>query len=267
MSGFTGSVVAAIQHEYSFMDYLPLIPISFFYLLLHLYSFNLCNQIAGAEEDKINKPDRPIPSGMLTIQGAKYRWYFLTALYILAGVAIGNVWSSLLWIFFTTIYNYGGWDKHWFSKNCISMPIASASTGWAAWSLVSGDPWMTPNFALSVKVISLYTGITLNIQDLRDEEGDRILGRKTMPIQFGMTASKIVLAIIFFLVPVVSYIFLMLGPLTAVQVVYYLAGVLMHLYISLRLLLLDKTSSDLHHTYHFYSRMLPYIVLSAALFY
>ena len=62
-------------------------------LPLHL-PFNLSNQYTGAEEDKINKPDRPIPSGLVTVEGARFRWYIVTVLYLIVGLAIGNVWSS-----------------------------------------------------------------------------------------------------------------------------------------------------------------------------
>jgi 4-hydroxybenzoate polyprenyltransferase len=36
---------------------------SFIYFVLFLYTFTLSNQVIGVEEDKINKPQRPIPAG------------------------------------------------------------------------------------------------------------------------------------------------------------------------------------------------------------
>ncbi|KAJ8454853.1 hypothetical protein ONZ45_g19145 [Pleurotus djamor] len=36
-----------------------------------IYFFNLSNQITGIEEDRINKPDRPIVTGKVSIEGAK----------------------------------------------------------------------------------------------------------------------------------------------------------------------------------------------------
>ena len=66
-------------------------------------------------------------SGLLSMQEAKYRWYITTVMYVVAGIAIGNIWSSLLWVFLTLMLCFGGWDKHWFSKNCIATR-ASRST-------------------------------------------------------------------------------------------------------------------------------------------
>lgn len=266
MSGFVYSIFAAMRLQYSFLDYLTLLPISFVYFILHIYLFNLYNQVNGAEQDKIDKPDRPIPSGMITVQGAKYRLYLLTALYTLSGVAIGNMWSTLLWLFFTVTYNFGSWDNHWFTKNCISMPLATASTGWAAWSMVNGHPWMDKGAVLTNIVVSSYIGLTMHIQDLRDVEGDQKFGRKTLPIVYGITAAKIIVSILFFLVPLIPY-FAVSSQLTVFQVVCYIAGVLVHLYVALHLLLLDKTSSDLHYTYQMYHRTLPFTVIGIALFF
>ena len=52
-----------------FYRYLVLLPWS----ILFIYSFNLSNQITGVLEDQMNKPDRPIPSGKVTLEGAKLR--------------------------------------------------------------------------------------------------------------------------------------------------------------------------------------------------
>ena len=125
------------------MDFVTVIPWALLYFFLYQYSFNLSNQIAGIEEDKINKPDRPIPSGLITLQGAKHRWYVVTALYIVAGMAIGNVWSSLLWLIATSLHNDCGWDKHWFTKNSIIMVIGVIVQAWASWSIVYGSLWMS----------------------------------------------------------------------------------------------------------------------------
>ena len=238
-------------------------------LFIPLGSFNLCNQIAGTEEDKIDKPDQPIPSGLLTLQGARYRWYLITALYILAGIAIGNVWSCFMWISVTLMLCNGGWDKHWFTKNCISMTLGTLSIGWSAWSIVSGCFWMNTSYTVTTVALSLYIGVTSNAQDLRDVEGDKKTGRLTMPICFGMSASKKLLSVMF----TVSPIFLLftiwnysLQPGVAVtpfKLVFIFADILAHLYIAVRLLHLDHTYVDLHHTYHFFTKTFPFTVMSA----
>ena len=273
---FTGCAftsLAAKYHELSLNCYLQLMPWTFAYFLLNLYSFNLCNQITGADEDKTDKPDRPIPSGLLTLQGAKYRWYLITIAYIVASVAIGNVWSCFLWIAVTPMYCHRGWDRHWFTKNCISMTLGTFVIGWAAWSIIYGHPWMNTTYAVTVVTLSLCVGITANLQDLRDVEGDRASGRLTMPISLGMPASKQFLSLVFIIVPVILYFTIwnqslyLSGDLNTLifKLVYIFADVLAHLYIALRLLYLDQTYADLHHTYHFFTKTFPFTVLSATI--
>ena len=98
-------MVAARHHGSSTSDCVSAVLWALIYFFHYIYSFNLSNQYTGAEEDKINKPDRPILSGLVTVEGARFRWYVVTVLYHLAGLAIGNVWSSLLWILDYLAYN------------------------------------------------------------------------------------------------------------------------------------------------------------------
>jgi 4-hydroxybenzoate polyprenyltransferase len=265
ITGSAFTVVAARHHGYSLMDCAALIPPALLYFIPYLYMFNLCNQITGVEEDRANKPDRPIPSGMLSVQGAKYRWCVVTALYLLAGIAVGNVWSSIMWISVTLMLCCGGWDKHWFMKNCVSMTLGTMAMGWGAWSVVSGTPWMDWSYATFNGVVSLYAGITANVQDLREMDVDLKSGRSTMPVQFGLRESRILLSVTFVLAPVVLW-FSLWTPTTVFQVVWCLAEVLAHHIIAVRLLFLDHTPLDFHHTYHFYTKTLPFTVASVVIF-
>ena len=250
---------AAKHCECSPMDFMAVLPWAFTYFFLYQYSFNLCSQIAGIEEDKIDKPDRPIPSGLLTIQGAKHRWYVVTALYIIAGIAIGNVWSSLLWITTTLMYCYGGWDKHWFTKNCVAMPLGVVAQSCASWSIVNGSSGMNQQYAVFLGVMALYVGATANMQDLRDTKGDYQGKRKTMPIQLGMNVSRVLLSVSFIVSVIILYFAVWskyyVQNVTMYRALYILIQVLMHLFIIVRTLFLDQTSSDFHHTYHFYTKL------------
>ena len=269
VAGCAFTLTAAKHHGYSPMDCVALVPWTLFYFCLYLYPFNLCNQITGVEEDRVDKPDRPIPSGLLTLREAKYRWCVVTALYVLASITIGNVWSSFLWITVTLMLCYGGWDKHWFTKNCVAMTLGTLVIGWAAWSIVSGSPWMGESYAVFTGVLSLYAGITGNLQDLRDVQGDQKCGRMTMPVHFGMSASRRILSVVFLIAPVILYFTIWsprLQPATVFKVVYISAAVLLHLLVALRLFYLDCTYSDLHRTYHFFTKTIPFTISSAFMF-
>lgn len=42
--------------------------------LLSAYTFDIANTPSSVEEDKLNKPHRPIPSGLITVKQARVRW-------------------------------------------------------------------------------------------------------------------------------------------------------------------------------------------------
>ncbi len=241
------------------------------YFILYLYTYDLCNQITGVEEDRLNKPDRPIPSGLVTIQGAKVRWYIVNVLYILAGLAIGNVWSSLLWFVTSTMYSYGEWEKHWFTKNFVAMTLGVIVQGWASWSIASGNIWMAPKYATFVAVMSLYVGTTTNFADLKDVEGDIEVGRKTLPILYGMKVSKVLVSLMFAVVFAIMYfaiwhLSVQTVNISVLQALYIFADLLGHLYIILRTLFVDQTSSDMYHTYYFYTMLYPFTILKVIIF-
>lgn len=55
---------------------------SFVYAYLHLYVFDINSQIFGIEEDKINKPDRPLAAKIITLASAKIRAVIFTLLFL-----------------------------------------------------------------------------------------------------------------------------------------------------------------------------------------
>lgn len=155
------------------------------YFGLYIYTFCLANQITGVEEDRVNKPDRAIPAGILTLEEAKLRWFLSMLLFPIIGWALGG-WSlcrwALLWQVLIVAYNYGSLDKHWFSKNIVFITLGSVVQLAAAWQLTGP---ITHNAWVWIWTVALIFGVTLQLQDLRDVEGDRLLGRRTFPIVFG----------------------------------------------------------------------------------
>ncbi|KAF7366833.1 UbiA prenyltransferase [Mycena sanguinolenta] len=137
---------------------------SFVYFLLYIYSFDIANQINGVAEDRINKPDRPpaLPHSKARTSDGTPR-PSCTSSSALHGAV------------------YGGY-KHWFTKNLGFMSIGSLCLLHGAWGLVApitGHQW---RWAL---LLSSVFGIVASVQDMRDMEGDKIAGRRTLPIVLG----------------------------------------------------------------------------------
>ncbi|KAJ7201893.1 UbiA prenyltransferase family-domain-containing protein [Mycena pura] len=155
---------------------------SVLYCLLFLYAFDIANQINGIAEDQINKPDRPLPSGRVSLRGAYIRWYASTAAYLAAGAAWGVLPWTALWVCITICLTFGDGDKHWATKNMLFMTAGSLCLLQGAWGLVAPPSARETRWTV---LLSSAFGILASLQDLRDVEGDRVAGRRTLPIVLG----------------------------------------------------------------------------------
>ncbi|KAF7377477.1 UbiA prenyltransferase [Mycena sanguinolenta] len=179
-SASTGLVIRSIAHSLG-------------YFALFLYAFNIAGQINSVDEDRINKPDRPLPSGLVTLKGAGIRWYAMTLLFLAVGVASGVFLWTILWVFITVYLCFCGGDKHWFTKNLVCMSAGSVCLLQVAWAL--GAP-ITVRETCWAAILSCVTGIVANVQDLRDVDGDKITGRRTLPVVLGDNFRWVMAAII-----------------------------------------------------------------------
>ncbi|KAF9020362.1 hypothetical protein BDZ89DRAFT_1103284 [Hymenopellis radicata] len=139
-----------------------LVAAAFLYGFLYLYSFVVANQITGVDEDKINKPDRPIASGATSLKAATIRYYVLSALYFGYSYVLGVQKWTLLWIATTYAHNFLGFSNFGPTKD-MCMGLGAIAQLMAAWA----------------------------IGDLRDVPGDLKAGRRTTPIILGDTMSRI----------------------------------------------------------------------------
>ncbi|KAJ7628989.1 UbiA prenyltransferase [Roridomyces roridus] len=176
---------------------------AFVYFVLYLYTFNIANQITGLDEDRINKPDRPLPSGLLSIRGAYVRLCLLTAVYIYVSAVWGVLPWTFLWLFISALETFGQCDRNWFFKNVIFVSVGTFCLLQAAWALAAP---ITPRETHWAMVLSLAFGITINIQDLRDVEGDRATFRRTLPIVLGVRNFRWVMAAITAITPYVCWL-------------------------------------------------------------
>ncbi|KAJ7097668.1 UbiA prenyltransferase family-domain-containing protein [Mycena epipterygia] len=166
---------------------------SLIYSLLYIYAFDIANQINGVAEDRINKPDRPLSSGRVSLQGAYIRWYVTTAAHLVVGAAWGVLPWTVLWVFITIYTSFYGGDKHWTTKNLLFMsvgPFCLLQGGWGLAAPITAREWRW------VLLLSGTFGIVASVQDMRDVEGDKIAGRRTLPIVLGSSFRWVMIAII-----------------------------------------------------------------------
>ncbi|KAJ7176753.1 UbiA prenyltransferase family-domain-containing protein [Mycena filopes] len=166
---------------------------SLVYFLLFIYNFDIANQINGVAEDRINKPDRPLASGLVSLQGAYIRWYITTAVHLVLGAMWGVLPWTALWVFITIYTSFYGGDKHWTTKNLLFMSVGSLCILHGAWGLVAP---ITANEWRRALLQSAAFGIDASVQDMRDVEGDKAAGRRTLPIVLGANFRWVMVAII-----------------------------------------------------------------------
>ncbi|KAH7919944.1 hypothetical protein BV22DRAFT_1022117 [Leucogyrophana mollusca] len=166
-----------------------------FWIWLHLLQFDVANQVLDPDEDKVNKATRPLPAGRITLTNAIYlRWALVPiCLAVSALYSAETLGASVAMASLTVWYNEFRAHSHWLSKNVMTaVGFASFELGG---TLVAGcdRSRLEPVGALA---IALSTGVfitTLHAQDFKDEEGDRLVGRKTLPIVFPSLARASIL--------------------------------------------------------------------------
>ena len=202
----------------------------------------IINDIYDLEIDKINRPNRPLPSGSLSLTQAKML-FFLT-------LGIGVMISIVHWLLFAL------------SGLNVLVAIFFGFIGWlyAAWGKKSGFPG---NLIVSVSFsIGLIYGAILNssiiplyiyyffltsfflllsreiIKGCEDIEGDKKEGVKTLAIKIGIKKATVfsiifeILAIIFFILPIFTDI---INPtLFLISMIFGLAVVIPAVAISIR---------------------------------
>lgn len=172
-------------------------PLVIMWVWIVLLPFNIDNQRreTDIEEDKINRPWRPLPSKRLSNNQA---WWTMTLSHM-AGIvyclAVGGLKQKLVGIFLGWLYNeMGGADKSCITKNLVNaLGYVTFSMG-AISVAASGD--FTDCGLQWFLLVGCIVFTTVHIQDLTDMEGDKLRGRKTVPLVIGSRACRWSIAIL-----------------------------------------------------------------------
>jgi 4-hydroxybenzoate polyprenyltransferase len=204
--------------------------------------FVLANQRLpdAVTEDALNKPWRPIPAGRITMARARRLLIVAVPLSYGAVCVLGGKEETLLLYGLTWMYNdLGGSDEHYAVRNGI-IAVAYGLYSAGAMRVASGfgehDLHGHTYAWLAIIVAVIFT--TMQVQDLKDQEGDRARGRSTAPIDFGDNAARWMVA-----VPVLAWSVLCPAYWALGALVYGVTAGL-GLTVSLRVLLLRNFAAD-----------------------
>ena len=171
------------------------------YMALYSYTFDLSNQLMGIAEDQMGKPDRPLVRGLCTPRGAWKRWIAAALLFLLLGWLWGVWLWAAIWVLLGSWHNFLGGAKHWVGKNLLNGlgTIAQLAPMWQLSAPLTTSAWIW------IMTIAIANFVLIPLQDLRDLTGDHVNGRRTFPIVFGETVTRIYLAVGFLLLPLVVF--------------------------------------------------------------
>jgi 4-hydroxybenzoate polyprenyltransferase len=197
-------VIAAVKHAgLGPADAAVKIAGGLLYFWLFIYGSSLINQITGVEEDRLNKPFRPLVTGDSSYKGAKLRLIAVSFLFPALGLLLGVVIWALLWQALYTLHYGLGWHRHWLGKNLL-IALGVITQLAAAWQMVTP---VTPTVWHWILTMAALTFLIIGVQDLRDVRGDRILNRRTMPIVLGDLPCRVYLSVSFVaLLPVTHFV-------------------------------------------------------------
>lgn len=151
--------------------------------LIWVYIFDIANTTSSVEEDKLNKPHRPIPSGLITLKQARVRWLITWCLAPTILALLYGKWPAFylaveqVWVF--AFYVWPAY-RHWLTKS-----IMVAGSTFIMLRLLNA---VVPNHeqwcmnAVPDMIVCVWTMATIHLQDFRDIEGDYTTHAITIPI-------------------------------------------------------------------------------------
>jgi geranylgeranylglycerol-phosphate geranylgeranyltransferase len=174
------------------------------------------NDIYDVEIDKINRPNRPIPRGSLSLKQAKT----LYLLYVLIGIGI-SILNSIIFnlgfpnIIIAVLFGFIGWiyakwgKKSGFLGNIIVS--ISFSIGMIYGAILNNS--LIPNYIYFFFLTSFFLLLSREvIKGCEDIEGDKVEGVNTLAIKIGIKRSTFFsmvfswIAVLFFILPIFTNI-------------------------------------------------------------
>jgi geranylgeranylglycerol-phosphate geranylgeranyltransferase len=154
---------------------------------------NALNQATDVKGDRISKPYRPIPSGIIKADEAQSLAYILYLFALLRAVTINQWFGFFIFLImvFTVIYSLPPRTKKYLFLNQLWIAIPRGLLGiLAGWSVFSNPLHPFPLIIGSLATIFLIGGMTT--KDITDEEADRLVGVKTLVNTYGLKKAALI---------------------------------------------------------------------------
>lgn len=156
---------------------------------------NAINDVYDLAIDRVNRPDRPLPSGAVSVQAARALWGGVSGIGILLGVSISMLHGviaassvALLWAYSAHLKRLPGWGN---------LAVAAI----LVLAVLYGALAVQPGVPVAVLVGCAFAGLTTlareAAKDIEDMEGDQVEGARTLPLVWGRSrTASVVLGLI-----------------------------------------------------------------------
>ncbi|KAK3374771.1 hypothetical protein B0H63DRAFT_496161 [Podospora didyma] len=166
------------------------LPVVAFWVWINLLPFAIDNQRQPAAilEDNLNKPWRTMPSGRMTEFQARCLMFGLYPVAFAASLYLGGVRQSVGLMVLGYAYNDVGLaDWSWVSRNAVNaLGFCCFASG--ALEVALNCPLSAERHGQMVEwlgLVSLVVFSTVQTQDMADQSGDSLRGRKSLPLTVG----------------------------------------------------------------------------------
>jgi len=160
-----------------------------FWTWFNLLYFCISNQVFDPEEDRQNKPWRPIPAGLISVRGAN--WLRFAVLPLCMGLSWwwGALAQCLTIAVLGSAYNDWNMGAHWAPRHIfVAAMYAAFNSGAARVASDSIGGGFDQRALLAHALNALVILTTIQAADFRDEAGDRDRGRATIPLLWPVVA-------------------------------------------------------------------------------
>ena len=189
LTAHCGIALASFSTRLHYLGILPeqlksLFPDMVLAIIAFAYTFDIANQAFSVEEDSINKPHRPIPSGQMSQEGAYIRWALSWSLFPTEiCMTTGPVAATLLLSWEAWTFLFYVWPKfdNWVARNAFTAVGAVIQLHLIDSVLAHHVPSFKNESSLGYVIFS-WLFMTIHVQEFHDMEGDRNTGRQTLPL-------------------------------------------------------------------------------------
>lgn len=171
-----------------------------FWIWFNLLMEDIANQRLASSiiEDSVNKPWRPLPSQRLTPDEARRALLWIIPLIYMTDLFLAGTSASVALMIFVYMYNdLDGANENYLVRNILNAcGLACFSVGAAIVASGYGSHTLNQRAYIWIAILSAVISSTVHTQDLPDMEGDRLRGRKSVPLVHGETIARWSIAII-----------------------------------------------------------------------